>query len=94
MGVISGISVNKTLKYRPQLWLSWALIMIAMGLMTTLDANTPERHVIGYEILLSTGLGILTTTTYFPVLAPLPVTANAHALAFFIFLRNFAQVST
>lgn len=54
------------------------------------------------------GMGILTTTTYFPVLAPrksrphiivqyadclsVPVSENALALAFFMFLRNFAQV--
>lgn len=29
-------------------------------------------------------------TLYFPVLAPLPVTENAHALAFFAFGRQFA----
>ncbi|KAJ7917185.1 iron permease [Mycena leptocephala] len=37
-------------------------------------------------------IGILTTATYFPVLAPLPISENAHALAFFIFTRAFGQV--
>ena len=31
-------------------------------------------------------------TLYFPVLAPIPVTENAHALAFFAFGRSFAGV--
>ena len=38
------------------------------------------------------GIGALYTTTYFPVLAPLPVTRAAPALAFYNFSRTFAQV--
>ena len=44
--------------------------MLGTGLLITLDANTPTAHAVGFEILVSIGFGILTTTTYFPVLAP------------------------
>ncbi len=33
------------------------------------------------------------STTVFPIQAPLPVSQNAHALAFLQFLRSFAGVS-
>lgn len=91
-GIISGVSVNKTRKYRPQLWISWVFLIIGTGLLTTLHEDSSRGRAIGFEIMAGMGMGILTTTTYFPVLAPLPVSENALALAFFMFLRNFAQV--
>jgi len=93
VGILSGVSVFKSHQYRPQLWLAWVLVMIGAGLLSTITADSWRITVIGYEIIVSGGLGILSTTTYFPVLAPLPVSENARALAFFTFCRNFAQVS-
>jgi hypothetical protein len=92
-GIISGLSVAKSHQYRPQLWLAWALIMIGAGFLSTITADSSRMTAIGYEIIVGAGMGILTMTTYFPVLAPLPVSSNAKALAFFTFCRNFAQVS-
>ena len=92
-GIISGVTVAISHQYRPQLWLSWALVMIGTGLLSTITADSSRTTVIGYEIIIGTGLGILSSTTYFPVLSPLPVLANAKALAFFTFCRNFSQVS-
>jgi hypothetical protein len=91
-GMVSGILVKKTQKYRPQLWISWVLLTIGTGLLSTLDERSHKRNAIGFEVIAAVGLGILTTTTYFPVLAPLQVTQNGPALAYFMFLRNFAQV--
>lgn len=45
-------------------------------------------------MVLAIGAGIIYAATYFPVLAPLPVAENAHALAFFAYLRSFAAVSS
>lgn len=91
-GIIGGLSVNKTLKYRPQHWISWGLVIVGVGLLLTLHVDSPEAHLIGFEVIFAAGLGALSTATYFPVLAPIPVTANAQALAFYSFLRTFAQV--
>lgn len=66
--------------------------MIAMGLLSTLHANSPKREWVGYQIIAGLGLGILASSPTFPVLAPLPVEKNANALAFFAFVRSFAQV--
>ncbi|THH19084.1 hypothetical protein EW146_g2001 [Bondarzewia mesenterica] len=54
-GILSGVSVNKTRQYRPQLWISWVFLILGVGLF-------------------------------------IPVSQNALALAFFMFLRNFGQV--
>lgn len=68
-------------------------MIIACGLLTRLQANTSISFAVGYEVIIAVGIGGLSTTTYFPVLAPLPLSANAPALAFFTFLRTFGQVS-
>ncbi|KAI5119018.1 hypothetical protein M0805_001877 [Coniferiporia weirii] len=91
-GVISGISVAKSGKYRPQLWFSWVVLIVSGGLLISLDADTSRGRYIGYQVLIGLGLGILMTTAFFPVLAPLPVSLNANALAFFMFVRFFSQV--
>lgn len=91
-GILSGISVNKLHLYRPQLWISWSIILISLGLLVTLGVNSSQADVVGFALLLAVGIGGLNATTMFPVLAPLSVEMNAQALAFFAFLRNFAQV--
>ncbi|CCM04080.1 uncharacterized protein FIBRA_06239 [Fibroporia radiculosa] len=91
-GIIAGASVNKTGRYRLQIWVAWVILLLGTGLQITLEYDTPRGHALGFLVLCGIGLGILATTTYFPVLAPLPVSQNGPALAFFIFLRNFAQV--
>lgn len=59
---------------------------------STLDADSSRAQVVGFEILAGTAVGFLYLGSYFPVLASLPVTCAAPALAFYTFLRNFAQV--
>jgi hypothetical protein len=67
--------------------------MISAGVLSTLQADSNRAKYIGFEVLMGVALGILTTATYFPVLSPLPISENAHAIAFFIFTRAFGQVS-
>jgi len=90
--VISGISVTVLKIYRPQIWFGWAVILVGMGCFTLIGADTKLSVVIGILILMGVGAGIIYATTYFPVLSPLPVSENAHALALFSFFRLFAGV--
>lgn len=90
--LIAGVSVGITKRYRVQLWLSWLFTVAAMIAMSTLRADSPLSAGIGYPILLGVGSGTWYSTTYFPVLAPLPVAVNARALALFSFCRSFAGV--
>ncbi|TFY67591.1 hypothetical protein EVG20_g3888 [Dentipellis fragilis] len=92
LSLIAGATVTKSAQYRPQIWFGWALLMLGCGLLSSLDADSSRSKGIGYQVLVGSGLGIVYVATYFPVLAPLPVTENARALAFFVFLRNFAVV--
>ncbi|KAF9063471.1 Mfs1.2 [Rhodocollybia butyracea] len=90
--IVGGISVKVTQKYRPQLWIAWGLVMVGTGALTTTQADSPTALVVGIPVIAGAGAGVLYAVTCFPVLAPLPVTSNAHAIAFFAFCRAFAGV--
>ncbi|KAL0952492.1 hypothetical protein HGRIS_006755 [Hohenbuehelia grisea] len=90
--IFSGVSVAKSGHYRPQLWAGWAILMAGCGAFSTLNPSSTKGDYFGFQALIATGSGLVAATTYFPVLAPLPVSANGPALALFTFLRNFAQV--
>ncbi|CDO74565.1 hypothetical protein BN946_scf184771.g1 [Trametes cinnabarina] len=90
--VVTGVSVSITKIYRPQIWVAWGVYMVGMGIYTTFRADTGLAETIGIPILTGVGAGMLYPTTYFPVLSPLPVEENAHALAFFSFCRSFSAV--
>lgn len=92
ISVFVGASVQATKRYRPQIWVGWCLTTIGIGLLSMVKADTSRPASIGYQIITGTGLGAIYTSVYFPVLAPLPVTSNAYALSFFVFLRTLAQV--
>lgn len=79
--ILCGWSVTKFAKYRPQAWFGWVILIIATGLLSTVHANTPLAHSIGYSALISIGGGFVYAITYFPVLAPLEISQNA--LVFF-----------
>ncbi|EAU87380.2 MFS multidrug transporter [Coprinopsis cinerea okayama7 len=90
--VFSGVSVTAFKVYRPQLWFGWVLTIVGVAAMSTLKADSPLSHAIGFSVLSSGGAGIIFAATYFPVLSPLPVTLNASALALFAFVRSLAQI--
>ncbi|KZT52008.1 iron permease [Calocera cornea HHB12733] len=89
--VIGGVSVSITNHYVAQNVISWMLTMIGYGLMSTVTKDSTTAAWVGYQVIASIGIGILYPLTSFPVLAPLPITKNAHALAFFTFMRTFSQ---
>lgn len=91
-GFISGISVSLTKHYRPQFYFAWIFIIVGSGLMSSIDADTSRGVSIGFQVILGLGIGILYAISYVPILAPLPVTANAKALSFYIYTRWFALV--
>ncbi|KAJ3846012.1 Mfs1.2 [Lentinula lateritia] len=94
--VLGGASVTVLKRYRPQLWIGWILCTVGVGAFSTSGVNTILATPIGLSAINAPGTGLiygnLTAVTYFPVLSPLPVSENAHALALFAFLRSFAQI--
>ncbi|GJE93665.1 MFS general substrate transporter [Phanerochaete sordida] len=90
--IATGASIKRTHAYRAQLWLAFALAVAGFGAMSAIKADSAPGMGIGLPVLVGVGAGVWSSATYFPVLAPLPVAANAHALALFAFFRSFACV--
>ncbi|KAF8978969.1 iron permease [Cyathus striatus] len=89
--IATGVSVQVFDQYRPQNYLGWVFLIVGFGLMTLLDVNSSIAAYIGFEVVLGIGLGMLWICSQFAVMAPLPVSNNSRALAFFTFTRVFAQ---
>jgi len=92
IAILAGIAVTASKRYRPQLWLGWILIIVGLALLGTTHASTSISKVIGYEFLAGAGFGVVFAATYFPALAPIPITLATPALAFFAFVRQFSQI--
>ncbi|KAI0026720.1 iron permease [Vararia minispora EC-137] len=90
--IITGITVQATHAYRPQMWLAWVLMLLGTGLLSSLSADGSRAQAYGFQVLAGIGIGIVYVAAYFPVLAPIPVRQSTPALSFHTFLRNFAQV--
>ncbi|KAJ3858401.1 major facilitator superfamily domain-containing protein [Lentinula novae-zelandiae] len=90
--IIAGMSVTKSGKYHYQCYIGWSILVAGTGLLTMLDEESILSMAIALPALVSIGAGIIYSVAYFPVLAPLPPSHNAHALAFFAFCRSFAGV--
>jgi len=89
--MLSSLAVQLLGRYIPSNALGWVLVTVGFGLMSLLKAGDSIAHWIGYQILVSAGIGTVYPGTIFPILAPLPVEKNATAMAFYAFLRNFGQ---
>ncbi|KAJ7201832.1 iron permease [Mycena pura] len=90
--LLVGLSIAKSHQYRPQIWFSWALIVLGTGLFSTLRADSSRAKAIGFQIIPGFGLGMMTAAVFFPILAPLPIESSAHAIALYAFFRNFANI--
>ncbi|KAF8572629.1 MFS general substrate transporter, partial [Ramaria rubella] len=90
--VLGGISVKILKRYRPQIWTGWCLQVIGISLLTLVKLDSPVGLAVGFCVIYGAGAGINYATQVYPVLAPLPISANAHALSFYSFMRSFAGV--
>ncbi|KAH7336904.1 iron permease [Rhizoctonia solani] len=88
--VLTGISAVIFKKYRPQNYVAWVITTIGLGLLSMIKADSSIAKSIGFQVVIGIGAGILYASTNFPVLAPLPVSLNASALALLAFVRTFA----
>ena len=69
-GIIGGLLVLKLHRYRPVLWFFWMVLIAGCGALTTLKVDSSRGAAIGFQVLAGVGLGGISSTTYFPVLAP------------------------
>ncbi|KAJ7633036.1 iron permease [Roridomyces roridus] len=90
--ILGGASIKIFTCYRPQLWIGWLLTILSTGILLLLKSDSPPGMSIGFGVLAGAGMGVTYTATFFPVLAPLSVESNAHAISLAVFMRSFAQV--
>lgn len=57
--LICGIVVKVTKKYRPINYAGWVMMTVGFGLLSLLRANSDVAHWVGYQILVSAGIGIV-----------------------------------
>lgn len=88
----AGVTITIFKQYRPQNYVGWLLCCLGTGLLHLLNTNASEARYISVQIPMGLGLGMLFSGTTFPILASLPLSETAHALAQLTFLRNFALV--
>lgn len=58
-GIITGISIKLTGRYRPQMWIGWILTIVGFGLLSTIRATDAVGKSIGYLVLLGCGVGFV-----------------------------------
>lgn len=90
--LVGGIVVKKTGKYVLPTFVGWVLTVVGMGLLTTLHANSSLSKSVVFQIITGSGVGIAYVVLVFPILAAIPVTQTAPAMALYVFSRNFGYV--
>ncbi|KZO94653.1 MFS general substrate transporter [Calocera viscosa TUFC12733] len=89
--ILTGVAVTVTGHYVAPNIGAWMISIVGFGLMSTLTKSSSTAEWVLYQMLTSVGMGILWIGVEFPILAPLPSSKNAHALAFLNFLRTAAN---
>jgi hypothetical protein len=91
---VAGIVVKKTGKYLVPIYVGWILTIAGAGLLTTLHADSSFGKAVGYQLVIGGGVGIVYVVNLFPILASIPVTQTAPAMALYAFSRNFGYVGS
>ena len=55
--LIAGALVNRTQRYRPQMWAGWVLILVGLGLHSTLQAENNVGRAVGFGVITGVGIG-------------------------------------
>lgn len=86
---ISGWLLSKWGKYVPLHYAGFGLLVIGMGLFSTLDATSSRAAWVGFQILPSAGIAMIYTSTMPSTLAALKEEDVATATATYSFVRSF-----
>ncbi|CAG8058712.1 unnamed protein product [Penicillium salamii] len=92
LGIITGVLIASTGKYRPYHFLGYICLTIATGLFSLLDANSPARDWAGFQVLFGAGSGMIFSSTLPPIQASLPESDMATATATWAFMRSFGCI--
>ncbi|KAH8101534.1 MFS general substrate transporter [Cristinia sonorae] len=88
--IVQGIIAAKTGTYRSVSAVGWCFLVLGVGLFISVRLSTSIGLLVLYQLFEGVGMGLVYSTT-FMVLAPLPVSENAAAVALLTFFRTFSQ---
>ncbi|KAM5432767.1 hypothetical protein MferCBS31731_007392 [Microsporum ferrugineum] len=91
-GILAGIMLTKTGKYRFWHYLGFALMTGACGLFSLLDEHSSTGRWVGFQVLFGLCTGTVFTSVLPPILACLDEGDVATATATWTFLRNFGAI--
>ncbi|KAK2009457.1 MFS general substrate transporter [Colletotrichum eremochloae] len=91
-GMAGGIAIAVTGHYKMVIVAGFVLLSIAIGCMTTLDANSSTAVWIVFQVLAGLGGGLSLTATLPAVQAPVPESDVAVATAAWAFARSFGAI--
>ncbi|KAI8285807.1 Efflux pump FUS6 [Colletotrichum sp. SAR11_57] len=91
-GMAGGIAIAVTGHYKMFIVAGFVLLSIAVGCMTTLDANSSTAVWIVFQVLAGLGGGLSLTATLPAVQAPVPESDVAIATAAWAFARSFGAI--
>ncbi|KAK0386214.1 hypothetical protein NLU13_6051 [Sarocladium strictum] len=89
---IGGFLMTKMGRYKPIHYASWAVTLIGLGLFSLLDSGSSTGAWVGFQIVYSTGAGMLVPTLLPALLAPLSESDTALGAATWSFVRSFGMV--
>ncbi|KAI9452641.1 Mfs1.2 [Lactarius psammicola] len=92
VAIVAGVAVKKTGKYMVPTYVGWVLMVVGAGLLTTLRADSDIAKSVGLQLVIGGGVGIIYVVSLFPILASIPVTQSAPAMALYVFSRNFGYI--
>jgi len=92
IAIVAGVAVKKTGKYMSTTYIGWALMVAGAGLLTTLRADSSIASSVGFQLVIGGGVGIIYVVALFPILASIPITQTAPAMALFVYSRNFGYI--
>lgn len=91
-GIAAGIFVAKTGRYKPPLVVGLALIPVAAGCLTLLDAASSTGMTIGFQIMGGVGIGLALQSALPAIQAPLAEEDVALSSGTWAFVRSFGLI--
>ncbi|KAI0647025.1 MFS amino acid permease [Trametes meyenii] len=86
--VLSGQIISRTGRWRPVMWIAWAVMILGWGLMIMLDdtSNNAEKSL--YPLVAAMGIGCLFQTPLIGLQAAMPLKDMATSTATFVLIRS------
>ncbi len=89
--IIAGATIGATGHYLAHNYLGWAFSLVGFGTLSILTADSSTAMWASFTVIVGIGLGLLYSSTTFPVLAPLKPEQQPAAMGSFNFVRSLAS---